>query len=105
MSDETVLDHDLTEAQILAITKIIRNIPSIALPRGGMGFGRQPETLGHVVEVLASVADHLRDSMRENNELRGRLDSENRKKAIAGGYLRELFAAGERQHPSAEDAD
>jgi hypothetical protein len=96
MSDDTVLDHDLTEAQILVISKIIGNIPIIALPRGGMGFARQPETLGHVVEVLVSVADHLRDSMRESNELRGQLDRENRKKAIAGGYLRELLTAGGR---------
>jgi hypothetical protein len=100
MDNSNQPETDLTEAESNLAQRVIGNIPSIALPRGGMGFGRNPETFEHVIEILDSVGEHLRKSMRENADLRGQLDRENRKKAIAGGYLRDLLTAGTR--PSTE---
>jgi hypothetical protein len=88
-------ETQLTEPQMNTLYQIMANTPSIALPQGGMGYLRRPETIAQVFEVMDSMAAMLRTVMQSEQEAREELIKRDHTMAIAGGFLRDLLAAGQ----------
>lgn len=91
MSTET----DLTEEQITSARMVIAQTPAIALPRGGMGFGRNPETVEHLIEIMDSMAAELRRSLRSEQKALDQWNAHQRKLKLVGGFVRDLYRAGD----------
>lgn len=87
-------DGKLTEDEIKAAKAVIGRTPAGALPGSGMGFSRNPETVEHLIAVMDSMAAALRVSLRDKQDLTDEMLARDRTMAIAGGFLREVFAAG-----------